>query len=80
MKYHELKAPNKLERPLIQLGLFYSALGKPGLAEDLYTQAIVKMEQENQLDYNLVLAKNLLGRLLLKAGDQRKEEGMLHLQ
>ena len=78
MKYHEKVNPAGMERCLTLLGLFYSSLNKVSLAEALYTEAITKLESNSEMTYTLVLAKNLLGRLLLRS--DRKDKGMLHLQ
>ena len=58
---------------------FYAINNKVNTAEQLYTEAIKKMEKTQQINYSLLMAKNLLGRLLSR-DDGRKEDAFCHLQ
>lgn len=74
-----MNQPENLDRFLILLGLFYATNNKVNTAEQLYTEAIKKMEKAQQINYSLLMAKNLLGRLLSR-DDGRKEDAFRHLQ
>ena len=67
-----------MHRQLTLLGLFYASSNKLKEAEDLYTQAILKLENENNRCWSLVMAKFMLGRLLSQ-NPERKAEGLAHL-
>ena len=79
LRYHELQQPENLDRFLILLGLFYATNNKANLAEKLYTESILKMEKAQQMNYPLMMAKNLLGRLLAR-DEKREDEAFMHLK
>lgn len=66
LKYFERVCPDKLDKQLVLLGLFYSTMNKTKQAEGIFKQAIVKMKRKNQIDYKLMMAYNLLGRMLMR--------------
>ena len=55
-----------MDRFLVLLGLFYATQNKGATALQLYSQAIGNLEKRNDINCTLVMAKNLVGRLLLK--------------
>ena len=79
LAYHESIDAQNMDRSLLLLGLFYASNGKPNSAEQLYTQAILKLEKKQDMSYTLMMGKNLLGRLLLASGEKRKDEAHQHL-
>lgn len=77
MKYVERNPDN--DRFITLLGLFYATNDQVKDAESLYSEVIQKLERDGQLNYNLVMTKNLLGRLLMRY-DERQKEAMTHLK
>lgn len=78
LRYHETNQPEGLDRFLILLGLFYATNNKVNIAEQLYTESIMKLEKAQQINYSLLMAKNLLGRLLAR-DEKRKADAYQHL-
>ena len=68
LKYYERVAPDAIERHLIMLALFYATRNKRMMAEGLYRQVleILNHDKSNAVrSYNLVMALNFYGRMLL---------------
>ena len=78
LKYYESVIPEDMERHLVLLGLFYASKGQFQQAEGLYAQAIDKMQKDNNRCFTLVMAKSLLGKMLMASG--RSKEAVQHLK
>jgi len=63
--------PANFDRFVILLGLFYASNNKANTAQMLYSEFAMKSEKQGQINYTLVMALNLLGRLLLKDPEQQ---------
>ena len=68
LKYYERVKPEEIERHLIMLALFYATRDKKMMAEGLYRQVLDKLDHDKKtakLSYNLVMALNFYGRMLM---------------
>lgn len=76
LKYFERVQPDQIDRHLTMLALFYASRDKKMMAEGLYRQVLDKLEYEKDtaaLNYNLVMALNFYGRMLLSNPNRAKE-------
>ena len=74
--------PQSIDRQLIMLALFYSSRDKHMMAEGLYRQVLDKLEHDKStqaVSYNLVMALNFYGKLLVQKGN-RISEAQQYLQ
>jgi hypothetical protein len=68
--------PDQIDRHLIMLGLFYASREKRMMAEGLYRQVLDKLEYDKStqsVSYNLVMALNFYGRMLMFNPKREKE-------
>jgi hypothetical protein len=68
--------PLEIDRHLILLGLFYSSSNKTGIGEGLFRKVLDKYMQDQSSDsvnYNLMMALNFYGRLLLQNPKRQTE-------
>ena len=68
LKYFENCRPEDIDHHLIMLALFYATRDKRMMAEGLYRQVLDKLghdKKESVLNYNLVMALNFYGRMLM---------------
>ena len=68
LKYYERVKPEEIDRHLIMLALFYATRDKKMMAEGLYRQVLDKLDHDKKtasLNYNLVMALNFYGRMLM---------------
>lgn len=82
LKYYERVEPESIERHLIMLALFYASRDKRMMAEGLYRQVLEKLNYEKHnsvTSYNLVMALNFYGRMLLSI-DRRQAEAQTYLK
>lgn len=83
LKYYERVEPEKIDRHLIMLALFYASRDKKMVAEGLYRQVLDKLEfdkSSKSINYNLVMALNFYGRMLLGHNIKRKNEAEDYLR
>jgi len=75
LKHYEKYEKENIARHLIIFSLFYSQLGQTMYAEGLYRNAIemLKSNVTKNINYNLVFAMNMYGRLLLRQPNREKE-------
>ena len=76
IKYYERVKPENIDRHLIMLALFYANNNKKMMAEGLYRQVLDKLGSDKKtsaLNYNLVMALNFYGRMLM-ANPKRERE------
>jgi len=75
LKHYEKYGKENIARHLIIFSLFYSQLGQTMLAEGLYRKSIemLKTNLLNNMNYNLVFAMNMYGRLLMRQPKREKE-------
>ena len=69
-------SPETIERHLIMLALFYATRDKRMMAEGLYRQVLDTLEYDKKtakLNYNLVMALNFYGRMLMANPKRQKE-------
>ena len=82
LKYYERVRPEEIDRHLIMLALFYATRDKKMMAEGLYRQVLDKLEHEKKqsaLSYNLVMALNFYGRMLM-ANPKRQREAQDYIK
>jgi hypothetical protein len=83
LKYYERVEPELIDRHLIMLALFYATRDKKMMAEGLYRQVLDKLEYDKSskaMCYNLVMALNFYGRMLLGHNIKRKDEAEDYLR
>mmetsp|Transcript_18439 Transcript_18439/g.21742 ORF Transcript_18439/g.21742 Transcript_18439/m.21742 type:complete len:139 (+) Transcript_18439:552-968(+) len=76
LKYYERCKPEQIDRHLIMLALFYATRDKRMMAEGLYRQVLDKLGHDKQgsaLNYNLVMALNFYGRMLMSFEKRQSE-------
>ena len=76
LKYYEKHDIENMDRHLIMLALFYATRDKKMMAEGIYRQVLDRMNFDKSsasISYNLVMALNFYGRMLL-ANEKRKSE------
>ena len=76
LKYYERVEPELMQRHLIMLALFYATRDKKMMAEGLYREVLDKMNYDKSsasISYNLVMALNFYGRMLLANPKREKE-------
>lgn len=75
LKHYEKYEKENIARHLIIFSLFYSQLGQTMYAEGLYRKSIemLKNNMLNNMNYNLVFAMNMYGRLILRQPSREKE-------
>jgi hypothetical protein len=75
LKHYEKYEKENIARHLIIFSLFYSQLGQTMYAEGLYRKSIEMLKNNllNNMNYNLVFAMNMYGRLLLRQPNREKE-------
>ena len=73
LHYFERVVPEKMERHLVLLALYYASFSKPKEAESLFLEAISKMEKDKNLCYSLLMAKNMYGRFLMRDPERQEE-------
>lgn len=82
LKYFERENPKDIERHLIMLGLFYATRDKKMMAEGLYRRVLDTLDHDKStmsVNYNLVMALNFYGRMLL-ANPKRATEANDYLR
>lgn len=82
LKYYERVKPEEIERHLIMLALFYATRDKKMMAEGLYRQVLDQLEYDKEnssLSYNLVMALNFYGRMLM-ANPKRQREAQDYIK
>ena len=82
LKYYERVKPEEIERHLIMLALFYATRDKKMMAEGLYRQVLDQLEHDKEnssLSYNLVMALNFYGRMLM-ANPKRQREAQDYIK
>ena len=82
LKYFERVQSDNIERHLIMLALFYATRDKRMMAEGLYRQVLEKLNHEKKdaiLSYNLVMALNFYGRMLM-GFEKRRSEAQSYLK
>jgi len=82
LKYYERVKPDNIDRHLIMLALFYATRDKRMIAEGLYRQVLDRLEYDTSsasINYNLVMALNFYGRMLL-ANPKRESEAKEYLK
>jgi hypothetical protein len=83
LKYYERVEPDLIDRHLIMLGLFYATRDKKMMAEGIYRQVLDRLEYDKSskaMCYNLVMALNFYGRMLLGHNVKRKDEAEDYLR
>jgi hypothetical protein len=76
LKYYEKHDIENMDRHLIMLALFYATRDKKMMAEGIYRQVLDRLNFDKSsasISYNLVMALNFYGRMLL-ANEKRKSE------
>lgn len=76
LKYYERVKPEEIDRHLIMLALFYATREKRMMAEGLYRQVLDKLDYDKKsstMSYNLVMALNFYGRMLMHNPKRHKE-------